>query len=149
MDKSLHPAATHHLPGFITAPGETDWLMVVAALVLLGGTIAFGVIYLILITMPARWLHPSRKLQYQIVTVLGLLALLSQMHFFWVAGLLLALVDFPDLGGWLDRITGLVERIADKSSRGPRRVIERNEAHPPARNITNFRRADGGSSAAR
>ena len=27
MTEPLHPAATHHLPSFITAPGETDWLM--------------------------------------------------------------------------------------------------------------------------
>ncbi|MDF2813538.1 MAG: hypothetical protein K0S56_4569, partial [Microvirga sp.] len=26
MTVSLHPAAPHHLPGFITAPGETDIL---------------------------------------------------------------------------------------------------------------------------
>ena len=35
MDKTLHPVATHHLPGFVTAPGETDVLMVVTAFVLL------------------------------------------------------------------------------------------------------------------
>ena len=34
------------------------------------------------------------------------------MHIFWVAGLLLALIDFPDFGGWLGRIAGSVEKIA-------------------------------------
>ena len=29
MTESIHPAASHHLPAFITAPGETDVLMVV------------------------------------------------------------------------------------------------------------------------
>ncbi|WP_276326517.1 hypothetical protein [Bradyrhizobium valentinum] len=29
MNKSLHPSAPHHLPGFVTAPGDTDILMVV------------------------------------------------------------------------------------------------------------------------
>jgi hypothetical protein len=28
MAESLHPAAPHHLPSFITAPGDTDVLMV-------------------------------------------------------------------------------------------------------------------------
>jgi len=27
MNESLHPVASHHLPSFITAPGETDVLM--------------------------------------------------------------------------------------------------------------------------
>jgi hypothetical protein len=27
MTASVHPAATHHLPRFITAPGETDMLL--------------------------------------------------------------------------------------------------------------------------
>jgi hypothetical protein len=44
--------------------------------------------------------------------VLGLLALFTHMHIFWVAGLLLALIDFPDIGGWLARIAGSVEKIA-------------------------------------
>ena len=35
MNASLNPAAPHHLPIFITAPGETDVLMVVMAVVLL------------------------------------------------------------------------------------------------------------------
>jgi hypothetical protein len=55
-------------------------------------------------------------LQFEIVAVLGLLALFTHMHIFWVAGLLLALIDFPDFGGWLGRIAGSVERIADSQS---------------------------------
>ena len=34
------------------------------------------------------------------------------MHLFWVAGLLLALIDLPDVGGWLNRIGTAVEKIA-------------------------------------
>jgi hypothetical protein len=30
MNESLHPAASQHLPSFITAPGETDVFMVVS-----------------------------------------------------------------------------------------------------------------------
>ena len=29
MNEALHPAATQHLPSFITAPGDTDVLMVI------------------------------------------------------------------------------------------------------------------------
>jgi hypothetical protein len=37
------------------------------------------------------------------------------MHIFWIAGLLLAMIDFPDLGGWMSRIAGSVDRIAGKT----------------------------------
>ena len=117
MDKTLHPAATQHLPAFITAPGDTDVLMVVTAFVLLGAVVAFGVLFLTLHTLPERMAHKSHKLQFEIVAVLGLLALFTHMHIFWVAGLLLALIDFPDVGGWLGRIAGSVEKIADNGSR--------------------------------
>jgi hypothetical protein len=36
VSESLHPAAPHHLPGFITAPGDTDTLMVVVGIFLIG-----------------------------------------------------------------------------------------------------------------
>jgi len=32
VSESLHPAAPHHLPSFITAPGDTDILMVVVGI---------------------------------------------------------------------------------------------------------------------
>ena len=38
----------------------------------------------------------SKKIQFDIVAVLGLLGLLSHEHFFWVAALLLAFIDIPD-----------------------------------------------------
>src|SRR5262245_28625228 len=104
MSVELHPAASHHLPSFITAPGDTDVLMVVMAVVLGASVLLFGVLFLTLHTLPERMAHKSHKLQFEIVAVLGLLALFTHMHIFWVAGLLLALIDFPDVGGWLGRI---------------------------------------------
>jgi hypothetical protein len=42
VSESLHPTAPHHLPGFITAPGDTDTLMVVVGIVLIGAVLAVG-----------------------------------------------------------------------------------------------------------
>jgi hypothetical protein len=112
MAEQLHPAASHHLPPFITAPGDTDVLMVVMAVILLGAVLGFGILFLRLHTLPERIAHRGHKLQFEIVAVLGLLALFTHVHLFWVAGLLLALIDFPDIGGWLGRIAGSVEKIA-------------------------------------
>jgi hypothetical protein len=112
MTASLHPAATHHLPGFITAPGETDVLMVVMAVFLLLAVLGVGILFFRLHTLPERIAHRGHKLQFEIVAVLGLLALFTHMHIFWVAGLLLALIDFPDFSGALRRIAGSVEKMA-------------------------------------
>jgi hypothetical protein len=112
MTAPLHPAATPHLPAFVTAPGQTDVLMVIMTIVLVGSVVGFGVLFLRLHTLPERIAHRGHKLQFEIVAVLGLLALFTHMHIFWVAGLLLALIDIPDIGGGLSRIAGSVEKIA-------------------------------------
>ncbi len=86
--------------------------MVVMAVFLLVAVLAFGILFLRLHTLPERIAHKGHKLQFEIVAVLGLLALFTHMHIFWVAGLLLALIDIPDFGGSLGRIAGSVEKIA-------------------------------------
>jgi hypothetical protein len=112
MTSAVHPAAPHHLPAFITAPGETDVLMVATAIFLVVTVLAAGNFFLWLHTLPERMAHRSHKLQFEIVAVLGLLALFTHIHLFWVAGLLLALIDIPDFGGSLSRIAGSTEKIA-------------------------------------
>jgi hypothetical protein len=112
MTEQINPAAAHHMPWFITAPDETDILMVVTALFLMVAIVTFGLVFLRLHTLPERMAHRSHKLQFEIVAVLGLLALFTHVHLFWVAGLMLALIDIPDFGGWLGRITAAVEKMA-------------------------------------
>jgi hypothetical protein len=112
MAEPLHPAASHHLPSFITPPGETDVLMVVMAIVLVLAVLGFGLLFLRLHTLPERMAHRSQKLQFEIVAVLGLIALFTHMHIFWVIGLILAFIEFPDFGTPLRRIAGSVEKIA-------------------------------------
>jgi len=77
LNPPTNPAAPHHLPGFITAPGETDVLMVIVAVFLLASILAVGNLFLRLHTLPERMAHKSQKLQFEIVAVLGLLALLT------------------------------------------------------------------------
>src|SRR5882724_7090369 len=112
VSESLHPSAPHDLPGFITAPGDTDILMVVVGIILVGSILMVGNLYLHLHTLPERMAHKSQKLQFEIVAVLGLLALFTHNHLFWVIGLFLAMVDLPDFGGPLRRIAGSVEKMA-------------------------------------
>lgn len=112
MAEQVHPAAPHHLPSFITDPGGTDTLMVVAAIILLAAVLGVGLLFLRLHTLPERMAHKSHKLQFEIVAVLGLLALFTHIHLFWVIGLLLALIDVPDFTGLFGRMAGSLEKIA-------------------------------------
>jgi hypothetical protein len=112
MSEPLHPAATHHLPSFITAPGETDWLLVVMAVILAFSVLMFGVLFFWLHSLPERMAHRSHKLQLEVVAVLCLISLFTHMHIFWIAGLLLALIDLPDFGTPLGRIATSAEKIA-------------------------------------
>lgn len=112
MAAPLHPAAPHHLPSFITAPNETDAMMVLAGVLLIGSVLGFGLLFLRLHTLPERMAHKAHKLQFEIVAVLGLLALFTHIHLFWVAGLLLALIEIPDVWNPLRRMAGALEKIA-------------------------------------
>jgi hypothetical protein len=108
----MNPAAPHHLPLFVVAPGGTDVLMVVVAVFLVLTVLAVGLLFLRLHTLPERIAHRGHKLQFEIVAVLGLLALFTHMHVFWVIGLLLALIDIPDFGKPLRRMAGSLETMA-------------------------------------
>jgi hypothetical protein len=113
LSDQIHPQAPHHLPMFITAPGETDVLMVVMGIFLVAAVLWVGTLYWRLHSLPERMAHKSEKLQFEIVAILGLLALFTHIHLFWVAGLLLAMIDIPDFGTPLRSIAGSVEKIAD------------------------------------
>jgi len=111
-EPSLHPAAPHALPGFLPGPDGSDPMLVFAGAMLLGTVIAFGLLFLRLHTLPERMAHRGQKLQFEIVAVLGLLALFTHVHLFWVVGLLLALIDIPDFAGPMRRIAGSAEKVA-------------------------------------
>ena len=112
MSEALHPAAPHHLPGFITAPGDTDVVMIGVGIFLIAAVLGVGNLYLHLHTLPERMAHRTHKLQFEIVAVLGLLALFTHNHLFWVIGLFLAMIDLPDFITPLRRIAGSVEKMA-------------------------------------
>ena len=122
----------HHLPFYVAKPGETDVLMIVTGIFLILTVLAFGNIYLRLHSLPERLAHKSQKIQFEIVAVLGLISLFTHMHIFWIAGLLLALIDLPDFSSPLTRIAGSVEKIADTGDGMP----EETSTTPEAGNAT-------------
>lgn len=104
--------APHHTPFYITAPGETDVLMVGTGLFLIAAVLGVGVFYWYLHSLPERMAHKTQKLQFEVVAVLGLISLFTHEHIYWIAGLLLALIDLPDFSTPLRSIAGSVEKIA-------------------------------------
>jgi hypothetical protein len=115
---SMHPAAPHHIPLFITSPGGTDWLMIVVGLLLIVMVVGIGVFYLKLHALPEHMAHRGQKLQYEIVAVLALIALFTHNHAFWIVGLLLALIPIPDFSTPLSSMADSLDRMAKKTVRG-------------------------------
>jgi hypothetical protein len=116
MENSLHEAASHHVPIFITPPGQTDWLLALMAIVLIGAVLGAGVFFFWLHSLPERMVH--NKVQFDLVCVLALLSLFTHIHAFWVAALILAFIEFPEFSlpqfsNSLGRIAGSLETIAN------------------------------------
>ena len=112
MTPDLHPLAPHHLPNFITGPGDTDVLLNLVLVLLLAGVLVAGNLYFRIHSLPERMAHRTGKVQLQVVAVLCLIALLTHNNLFWIAALLLALVQIPDFSSPLARIAAALERLA-------------------------------------
>ena len=110
--------APHHLPFYLATGSGTDTLMIVMGIFLIAVLLWVGTLYWKLHSLPERMAHKSQKLQFEFVAVLGLISLFTHMHIFWIAGLLLALIDLPDFGTPLRSIAGSVEKIADATPAG-------------------------------
>jgi len=126
MAKPLQSEAETYLPVFVTAPGETDVLFILMAAFVLAAVIGLGVIYLRLHALPEQVAHRGRKVQFELVAVLALLALFTHNHIFWIAGLLLALAPLPDIKTPVSAIVGSLDRIAKNTE-------PEGSARPPAR----------------
>lgn len=129
MTTAQHPAASHHLPWFITAPGESDILFTITTFVVLAIVMVLGLLFFRLHSLPERLGH--KKLQFEIVAVLGLLSLFTHVHAFWVGALLLALIDLPDFQTPLRRIADSVERLSGtQASPEPEPIPEHTQPQP-------------------
>lgn len=109
MSNEINPAAPHHLPVFITAPGETDVFFNAMLIFLVLAVLLVVVFYFKLHSLPERIAHKGQKIQFELVAVLGLISLFTHNHIFWIAGLLLAFIPLPDFS---TPLTGMSESLA-------------------------------------
>ena len=130
MTVSSHPSAPEHLPWFITAPGGTDVLYVITTVLVVVSVVLLGVLFFWLHSLPERMGH--KKLQFEIVAVLGLISLFTHQHIFWIMGLLLALIDLPDLMSPLHRIADSSEKIAGIEPAVAIKTLDEQLTVPPA-----------------
>ncbi len=112
MEPVLHPLASHDLPFFITAPGETDSMMAITGIFLVVIIVSVGALYFSLHSLPERMAHKSNHVQSGVIAVLCLIALFTHQHIFWIIAILLAFIRVPDFETPLKSISTSLERIA-------------------------------------
>ena len=117
---AMNPAAPHHLPAFVTLPGQSDWLMTVMAIFLLVAVVSVGLVYLRLHALPEHMAHRTNKVQLQFVAVLALLALFTHNNLLWLAALLLAMIELPNYSTPMNSIALSLEKLSgrDKAEAG-------------------------------
>ena len=113
-DAPLHPIATDHLPMFITPPGQTEVLFNVMVVFMLAMVLVVGNLYLRLHALPERMSHRANVVQMEIVAVLALISLFTHNHIFWIIGLLLAFVRFPDFQTPMISIAQSLEKLSGR-----------------------------------
>jgi hypothetical protein len=112
MTENPNSAAPHHLPFFITAPEQTDVLLVAMLIFLLAVILFVGNLYFQLHSLPERMAHRMNHMQMQVIAVLCLLALFTHNHVFWIAALLLALLELPDFSTPINSISQSLEKLS-------------------------------------
>lgn len=108
----LHPMAPEHIPGFVAAPGEADILFTGTVVFVLVFVLILGNLYLRLHALPDRMAHRANHAQLQVVGILTLLALFTHNNLFWIAALLLAAIQLPDLLTPLSSMARSLRRLA-------------------------------------
>jgi hypothetical protein len=114
MADQAHELAPHHLPPFLPSADGGDWLMTVMIGVLIVGAVLAGVFYLHLHSIPERLAHKHGRVHFELVAVLGLLALLTHNNIFWVAALILAFIQFPDFRTPIESIAQSLNSLSGK-----------------------------------
>ncbi|CTQ56283.1 hypothetical protein LP7551_04842 [Roseibium album] len=114
MTDTAHELAPHHLPPFIPAADGSDPLMTVMLVTLIVGVVLLGTFYLHLHSLPERLAHKHGRMQFELVAILGLLALFTHNNVFWVAALLLAFIQLPDFTTPLETIASSLGKIAKR-----------------------------------
>ena len=110
--EDIHPAAPHHLPGYIPGPDGSDPLFTIIVVTMVMLFLAAGVIYFKLHSLPEHMGEKANSTQLQLISILAILALFTHNNAFWVLALLLAAIRIPDYLTPLQTIAKSLAKIA-------------------------------------
>ena len=139
INPNIKQITVNHLPGFITAPGETDALFNAVLVFFAISIIATMLLYFRLHALPEHVAHRGQKIQYEIVAILALISLFTHNHLFWILGLLLAFISIPD---FTTPLQGMADSLAKIAAR--KQPVTNIEPLPsPSRTLPNPQKAPG------
>ncbi len=116
----IHPAAPHHLPGFLPGADGSDPLYTIVVVFLLLVLLGVGVVYFKLHSVPEHMGERQNSTQLQLISILSILALFTHNNAFWVLALLIAAIRIPDFLSPLKSIANSLTKLAgDKSESKP------------------------------
>jgi phosphatidylglycerophosphate synthase len=103
--------STENIPGYL-AGADSDPLMIAMAIILVIIILIAGVLYFKLHAVPEHIAHGKNHTQIQLIAILTILALFTHNNIFWIAALVLAVVELPDFLSPLKSIAKSLETIA-------------------------------------
>nr|WP_170763762.1 hypothetical protein [Ruegeria lacuscaerulensis] len=116
--------ATGHIPSYVTQADGSDFLLTFMFVFTVLVIVLIGVGYFTLHSIPEKIAHESNHPQFQLVGILALLALFTHNGLFWVAAILVAGFQFPDVAAPLRAIADAIRSL------GPQRPEETASAPP-------------------
>jgi uncharacterized membrane protein YwzB len=114
MAEHIHPLAPDHLPRYFAAPDGSDYLFTAMVVLVVAVILLLGVVYFTLHSLPERMAHKSNATQFQLISILCILALFTHNNLFWVLALVLAAFRAPDFVTPLNSIAQSLQKISGK-----------------------------------
>ncbi|MCG7519471.1 hypothetical protein MHN28_07365 [Ruegeria sp. Ofav3-42] len=111
--------ATGHIPSYVTQADGSDFLLTFMFVFTVLVIVLIGVGYFTLHSIPEKIAHESNHPQFQLVGILALLALFTHNGLFWVAAILVAGFQFPDVAAPLRAIADAIRSLGNQRGDEP------------------------------
>ncbi|MBE1284339.1 MAG: hypothetical protein GJ676_13590 [Rhodobacteraceae bacterium] len=88
--------ATGHIPGYLPGADGSDPLFTGMAIFTVALIVGLGGLYFTLHALPEKMAHHGNHTQFQLISILAVLALFTHNNLFWVIALVVAAFRMPD-----------------------------------------------------
>ncbi|MGR3616443.1 MAG: hypothetical protein ACU0BB_10405 [Paracoccaceae bacterium] len=110
----IHEMASSHMPGYLPGADGSDPLFTFMAAFTIILVLGLGALYFKLHAIPEKMAHTNNHTQFQLVSILAILALFTHNNMFWVAALGVAAFQMPD---FLSPIRSIAESLGEMNAR--------------------------------